>query len=531
MNAIPTGAGLGPGAAVAGYRLEGVLGRQTGSGVVYAATHLSSGRIVAVKMLPAATLEDEESDRLFREDVSIQVALRHPHLVRTYGGGLSRVGPFLVMDLVEGTSLKSAILFREVTDAHALDLLAPVAEALDLAGRSGMPHRDLKPQKILLPRDEPARAVLTGLGAGKPRSAGREELGRHLETLEYASPEQLRGEPVTRASNVYSMACIVFECLTGQPPRDGDALSRATQERSLAALRPDLNPAIGTALRRGMADDPRERFQTVAELVRGTAELVVESHAGPPPATGETVRAAPRSRASDRDAARRDVAATLGAATLESPSGRVATPPSTSRDRPDGSAETSPSPAVPQRRRGLGPVYLGSLAAALLLPGAAAAGWLWGGRSVSEESPPPPAPVAVPRSSPASTLEYADALHEQVAVLNGSRTSLRDRLARARTPNGQAETAHELARVYTSTAASLAELSEPPAAREAHGAVVTAARRARDAYRRLTVSAQRGDVRGYRRAAAAVGSAELSMERALRRLSTIGRQRPSAASR
>jgi len=200
LSTTQTITGLPRGALVDGYRVEGVIGRQTGAGVVYVATLPSTGETLALKMLGRWLAEDDGAIARFSEDLARQSALDHEHIVRTRGTGESSAGTFLVMDLVRGTSLKKLIVLRELDERRAHDLLLPVAQALDHAHGCQFPHRDLKPQKIIVSRRAKKGAMLTDFGAAKPRRMSEEEFAENLETLEYAAPEQLRGEPVTGAS-------------------------------------------------------------------------------------------------------------------------------------------------------------------------------------------------------------------------------------------------------------------------------------------------------------------------------------------
>ena len=533
MSATRTAAGLSRGAVVEGYRVEGVIGRQTGAGVVYVAADPSTGKKVALKLLPRWLTADEAALARLFHDVSIQSALCHKHIIKTHGSGRSSSGPFLIMDLARGTSLKRMIAFRELDERRALDLLLPVAEALDFAHRRDMPHRDLKPQKIIVSRDGNAGAMVADFGAAKPRHMSDHELSENLETLEYAAPEQLRGKIVTGASNVYSLAVILFECLIGASPFEdsasgrGDAAHPAPSPPSLGALRPDLDRSLDAVIRKGMAIEPAGRFSSSAELVRSAVSALGENRSqtafartrSAPPTAAATVpfaRAVPASALPVSSAPPGAPASAVAAPVTKVPLNGAPDRTSESRTR-----QTAQGIGGEPRRLRVAPLGI-ALVAAGLITAAAAGGWL-AGRPATLVNLISPTPTAAPlSSSPSEVDEYAEALHDRIAALNSRRTSLRQRLGRARTPVGQAETARALGRTYGATARSLTAVDRPPSMRAEHAAIVARARQAREAYGRLALRARRGDDAGYRRSVSAVGAAELAFARALRRTSARG---------
>jgi len=499
LTGTPPDTALRPGALVDGYRLEGVLGRQTGSSIVYVATHVSTQEVRALKAMPAGLTADEEARARFKADVSDLTDLVHPSVVRVHGSAHSGSGLFLVMELVQDPSLASLMRFGELSERRAVELLLSVAEALDYAGGRGVAHRDLKPQKVLVSREGGVRAMVLDFGAGKPRAIPVDQIDGHSETTAYASPEQLRGEVVTRAGNVYSIGAIAFECLTGTRPAEGAGSDSSSP--SLAVLRPDLGRRLERVLRRGMDPDPDKRPATAGDLLREVRDALEASagspmtsavqearHPVPPDSTptGATNEAALRSAAPARPVHERS------ASTFRAP-----------RDAPGRDAVERD----PHARR---TAFAAVLATGGLLAVAAAgtAGWL-AGSSVAGEG--------------GANAEYARGLHARVEVLNDRRMTLRTRLAGAVTRSGQSETARSLARAYDSTAVSLRALESPPPFRGRHDAVEDAAVKARDAYRQLGARARRGDRAGYRRAVRRVRSIELTLERELRALSNPAR--------
>jgi hypothetical protein len=177
------------------------------------------------------------------------------------------------MRLVEGSDLKTLILSGGLSPERALRLLEQVAAALEAAHEAGLIHRDVKPQNVLV--DGGDRAYLADFGLTKSSGArGITRSGAYLGSLDYVSPEQVRGEPVTSASDRYALAAVLYECLTGELP-----FARETEAALLFAhvseppphvteRRPDLPATIDDVLARGLAKDPAGRYPTATQLVR-----------------------------------------------------------------------------------------------------------------------------------------------------------------------------------------------------------------------------------------------------------------------
>lgn len=182
---------LTPGARVAGYRIEAVLGRG-GMGVVYEATQLELDRRVAFKVLTPELERDERFFARFRREGRLQASIEHPHIVPVYEAGQSPVGLFLAMRLIRGVDLK-ALLRRETVDpGRAMSILSPIGDALDAAHAAGLLHRDVKPQNILVGPDE--HAFLADFGLGKVAGlTGLTESGELAGTPPTSRPSRSRG--------------------------------------------------------------------------------------------------------------------------------------------------------------------------------------------------------------------------------------------------------------------------------------------------------------------------------------------------
>ena len=260
-----------PGTTLAGYEITGVLG-QGGMGVVYEATQISLNRTVALKVL-APHLGD---DILFRErfvrEGQIQAGMEHAHIVTVYEAGTSEHGFFIAMRLIRGPNLKDMIVSRELDPGRTLRILTPIAEALDVAHAAGLIHRDIKPQNILVGSMD--QAFLADFGLTK--ATGEKSLtrtGQFVGTFDYISPEQIKGERATKRSDVYALAAVLYECLSGLVPfpKDSEAAvlyaHMAEDAPKLTEQRPELPATLDEVIAKGMAKDPAERYDSGGQLL------------------------------------------------------------------------------------------------------------------------------------------------------------------------------------------------------------------------------------------------------------------------
>jgi serine/threonine-protein kinase len=263
------------GALLAGrYRVVGPLG-SGGMATVLLCEDERLGRRVAVKRLHAHSPDDVA--RRFTREAKVGASLNHPNLVSVFDTTTDDEGVLIVMELVQGETLRDAIQRGPLTRERALRVLRDVASALDHAHAHGVVHRDVKPANVLLREDGVAKLVDMGIAVAAD-STRITRSGTVLGSASYMSHEQLEGQKAGSAADVYALAVVAYEALTGRKARDGKtpieiARQVATQQP------PDLPgaPAAATlALRRGMALDPAERQPSagalVAELERGLAE-------------------------------------------------------------------------------------------------------------------------------------------------------------------------------------------------------------------------------------------------------------------
>jgi serine/threonine protein kinase len=262
---------LTKGDTLAGYRVEDVLGHG-GMGVVYRATQLSLDRTVALKVVAAHLGSDPTFRDRFRREGRIQATLEHPNIITIYEAGESEEGLFIAMRLVDGPNLKELLLSGDLPPTRSMKILRQVAEALDVAHESGLVHRDIKPQNILVgPRDH---AYLADFGLTKP--PGQRSLtqsGQFLGSLDYISPEQIKGQQADSRSDIYSFGAVTYECLTGivPYPRDTEAAvlyaHLADPPPSPTEANPTLPASLDAPIDRALSKDPADRPSTAGDFV------------------------------------------------------------------------------------------------------------------------------------------------------------------------------------------------------------------------------------------------------------------------
>ncbi|MDF9815380.1 serine/threonine-protein kinase [Streptomyces sp. SPB162] len=264
---------------IAEYQLEDEIGRG-GMAVVYRARDLRLGRTVAVKVLAPELARNDNFRKRFAHESRVAAAIDHPHIVPIFEAGERDGVLYIAMRYVEGSDLR-ALLDREgtLTLEATCRVALQVASALDAAHAHDLVHRDVKPGNILLAEgtdsDRPEHAYLTDFGLTKKSLSltGFTSVGQFVGTLDYVAPEQISGRPVDGRCDVYSLACVVFEMLTGAPPfrRDDDmALLWAHQYDSppaLSEVRRGLPQAVDAVLGKALAKAPDNRYETCRGFV------------------------------------------------------------------------------------------------------------------------------------------------------------------------------------------------------------------------------------------------------------------------
>jgi serine/threonine-protein kinase len=300
---------------IPGYDVQSVLG-SGGMGVVYKARQIALDRQVAVKMLIAGSFASQQELGRFHRETATLAGLQHSNIVQVYDAGEVDSRPYFAMELVEGGSLSQKLAGTPQPAQRAAELLLILAQAIDVAHRSGIVHRDLKPANILLAADGMPKITDFGLARRLNEEAGLTRSGAALGTPSYMSPEQARGntDSVGPAADVYALGAILYELLTGRPPFRGatdlDTVQQVTAREPVPPSR--LNHAVPRDLEticlKCLRKEPGQRYGSAAGLAEDIDRFL----------RGETITARPTGRVERlaKWARRRPAAAVLLAAAV-----------------------------------------------------------------------------------------------------------------------------------------------------------------------------------------------------------------------
>ena len=288
---------LAPGTQLGPYEILAPLGAG-GMGEVYRARDTRLDRTVAIKILPAQFSSDPVRKQRFEREAKSISSLNHPHICMLFDIGQQNGTDFLVMECVEGETLANRLEKGPLALDQVLKYGTQIADALDKAHRSGIVHRDLKPANIMLtatgaklldfglakPALPPATAAtLTAAASPSPVT----EQGTILGTFQYMSPEQLQGIELDARSDIFSLGAVLYEMVTGRRAFAGKSqLSVATailekEPEPVSDVKPMTPESLDHTIRRCLAKDPEERWQTARDLaleLKWTAESGIRAH-------------------------------------------------------------------------------------------------------------------------------------------------------------------------------------------------------------------------------------------------------------
>ena len=272
-----------------------------GMGEIVRATDTALGRSVAIKLLDRRYAEDEAvRERFTREALAVARLSGNSHTVTIYDVGEWQSRPYIVMEYLGGGSLQDRIVKEGAQPpSRALDWLEEAAGALDAAHRQGIVHRDVKPANLLL--DRSGRVYVADFGIASATGLGSlTQTGTVLGTSSYLSPEQAMGERTTPASDLYSLAVVAFELLTGRRPFEGDSVAAEAAAHVTGEIPSvcDVNPSVpcefDPVFARALAKQPPERYGSCAEFVAALRGALAAA-AGPTRAIGAVAARPPRS--------------------------------------------------------------------------------------------------------------------------------------------------------------------------------------------------------------------------------------------
>jgi eukaryotic-like serine/threonine-protein kinase len=317
-------AGVSPGGLagveVAGYRLEALIGHGA-MGEVYRARDIALGRAVAVKILPPLFSADRDRLARFEREARLLASLNHPHVAAIYGIVDADGMRGLVLELVDGETLAERL--RRAADeagrpaplplAETIGIARQLADAIDAAHEGGVVHRDLKPANIKVAADGSvkvldfglAKAIAAGAGPFDPALSASTRgdstfEGTILGTIAYMSPEQARGRPVDKRTDIWAFGCVLYEMLTGRLPFDGETATDiiaaiVEREPDWTALPPATPPAVVTLVRRCLEKNPKRRLRDIGDAVfehDGTGGAIASPVARPAPVSRARERVA-----------------------------------------------------------------------------------------------------------------------------------------------------------------------------------------------------------------------------------------------
>jgi hypothetical protein len=265
---------LTPGSMFAGHRIEAVAGRG-GMGVVYRAIQLDLGRTLALKVIAPQLADDPQLRERFVNESRLAASIDHPNVIPIFYAGEAEGVLYIAMRFVVGTDLRRLVRAEgRVPVTRALHVVGQVADALDAAHEHGLVHRDVKPANVLLTGHDHAYLTDFGLTRRTTSASISTQSGAFVGTLDYAAPEQIRGQRVDARVDVYALGCLLFYVLTAEVPypRETDEAklwAHLTEPAPSACEQVDgLPPLLDTVIARAMSKRPEDRYPSAGDVAR-----------------------------------------------------------------------------------------------------------------------------------------------------------------------------------------------------------------------------------------------------------------------
>jgi eukaryotic-like serine/threonine-protein kinase len=294
---------VSPGIRIGPYEIVAQIGAG-GMGEVYKATDTNLKRGVAIKVLPESVTADPERLARFQREAEVLAALNHQNIAVVYGLERSGITSAIAMELVEGPTLADRIAQGPIAVDEALAIARQIADALEAAHEQSIVHRDLKPANIKVRSDGVVKVLDFGLAKAVAPAAvsisssmsptittpAMTQAGIILGTAAYMSPEQARGKPVDKRTDIWAFGCVVYEMLTGRKAFEAEDVSLTLAEVMKSepdwTVLPELPRAVRACLRRCFKKDPRQRLRDIGEMrlaLEATADVEPNERLAPPP--------------------------------------------------------------------------------------------------------------------------------------------------------------------------------------------------------------------------------------------------------
>jgi serine/threonine protein kinase/Flp pilus assembly protein TadD len=294
------------GRTIGNFEIVEVIGRG-GMGVVYLARDTKLDRSVAVKSMPVELQASSTAQARFKREAKLLASLNHPNIAVIHEIVEEKKSGYLILEYIPGQTLAERIAREPLKLEEALSTGQQIAEAVSAAHENGVIHRDLKPDNIKITPDGRVKVLDFGLAKasvseGKPLEATVTQPGRLMGTPAYMSPEQARGKPSDKRSDIWSFGCIMFEMLTGQLPFEGetatDTLARIIERQPNWEKLPQDTPTnIRTLLRRCLEKKPQQRLQDIGDAVIEIKETLNMPLTAPPVTTPSSTSLKPHTTA------------------------------------------------------------------------------------------------------------------------------------------------------------------------------------------------------------------------------------------